>query len=212
MKMDHDKVLVLSPHTDDAELGAGGSIARFLEEGIEIYFMVFSGCEKSVPNGMSKKTLREECKMATGILGLDSAKVKIMNFPVRDFPKYRQEILEEILQMKEEFSPSLVLVPSSRDMHQDHGVIYMESLRAFKREASIWGYEHPWNNLTFTTDIFVQLSKEQVDKKLLSLKSYRSQSDRSYMSEESILSLIRTRGTQLDVPYAECFELVRMIF
>ncbi|MBN1600768.1 MAG: PIG-L family deacetylase [Chitinispirillaceae bacterium] len=212
MKMDHDKVLVLSPHTDDAELGAGGTIAKFLEEGIEIFYVVFSGCEISVPDGMAKETLREECKTATSILGLNSGRVSILNYPVRKFPEYRQDILDAMIQMKDRYLPNLILVPSSSDMHQDHRVICEEALRAFKRDSSIWGYEHPWNNLVFTTDIFIKLSKEQVEKKLASLRAYHSQSDKSYMSEDSILSLIRTRGTQLDVSYAEAFELIRMIY
>jgi LmbE family N-acetylglucosaminyl deacetylase len=97
-------------------------------------------------------------------------------------------------------------------MHQDHGVIFWEALRAFKKEASIWGYEHPWNNLTFTTDIFVQLTSEQVDRKILALKKYQSQIDKRYMDENNLRALICSRGSQLDVQYAEAFELVRLIY
>ena len=47
--MNNNRVLVLSPHTDDGELGAGGTIARFLDEGKDVYYIAFSGCETSVP-------------------------------------------------------------------------------------------------------------------------------------------------------------------
>lgn len=210
--MDLDTVLVLSPHTDDAELGAGGTISRFLEEGKEIYYIAFSGCENSVPNGMAKDTLRTECKHSTEIMGIPPENVSILHYDVRTFPEHRQEILEDLIKIRQRIKPHLILAPSSHDMHQDHRTIYWEALRAFKREASIWGYEHPWNNLNFTTDIFVKLSPEQVEKKLKALKEYKSQRYRGYMEERNLMSLVCTRGSQLDVQYAEAFELVRLIY
>jgi LmbE family N-acetylglucosaminyl deacetylase len=210
--MKQNTVLVLSPHTDDGELGAGGTISKFLDEGKDVYYIAFSGCEASVPQGLPKNTLRKECKRSTKILGLKPDKVIIMDYEVRTLPEHRQEILEKLIKLKGEFQPEIVLVPSSHDMHQDHGVIYWEALRAFKKEASIWGYEHPWNNLTFTTDIFVQLTSEQVDRKILALKKYQSQIDKRYMDENNLRALICSRGSQLDVQYAEAFELVRLIY
>lgn len=210
--MNDNIVLVLSPHTDDGELGAGSTIARFLEEGRDLYYIAFSGCETSVPAGLAKNTLRKECKRSTATLGLQPKNIIILNYQVRTFPEHRQEILENLIELKNKIKPGLVLVPSSDDMHQDHGVIYWESLRAFKKESSIWGYEHPWNNLTFTTDIFVKLKLEYVDLKIKALKEYKSQRDRSYMNEDNLRALICTRGSQLDVPYAEAFENVRLVY
>ena len=209
------KILVLSPHTDDAELGAGGTIARFLEEGIEIDYVVFSGCETSVPNGLPKDTLRTECQASANILGLLPGKLNILYYQVRTFPEHRQEILEEMNKLKITVKPDLILVPSSNDMHQDHSTIYWEALRAFKKEASIWGYEHPWNNLTFSTDIFVKLSETHVEKKIAALKAYESQithSHKSYFDEINLRSLIYSRGSQVDTRFAESFELVRLLY
>lgn len=210
--MRFNKILVLSPHTDDAELGAGGTIARFIDEGKDIYYIVFSGCETSVPNGMPKDTLRKECKESTNVMGISSEKVNVLYYKVRTFPEHRQEILEDLIKFKQKIQPDLVLLPSSEDMHQDHGVIYWEGIRAFKKEASVWGYEHPWNNLTFTTDIFIRLEPEHLERKVLALKKYQSQSFRGYMNENNIRSLCCTRGAQLDMQYAEAFELIRLIY
>ena len=207
-----NNVLVLSPHTDDGELGAGGTIARFLDEGRNVNYIAFSGCETSVPEGMPKDTLRKECKRSTVALGLQPGKTTILNYEVRRFPENRQKILDDLIRIKNEYQPGLVLVPSSQDMHQDHGTIYWEALRAFKKEASIWGYEHPWNNLTFTTDIFVKLSEKHVKRKIGALKEYLSQTDKGYMDERNLRALLCTRGAQLDLPYAEAFELVRLIY
>jgi LmbE family N-acetylglucosaminyl deacetylase len=117
-----------------------------------------------------------------------------------------------MLKLRQKIKPDLVLAPSSQDMHQDHSTIYREALRAFKKGATIWGYEHPWNNLTFPTHIFVKLSTEHMERKIRCLKEYKSQSFRIYMSEQCIRSIVCSRGAQLDIPCAEAFELVRMIY
>jgi len=205
------RVLILSPHTDDAELGAGGTISKFLEEGKEIYYIVFSTCESSVPKELPKDILQKECINSLAVFGIMSERIMMLNYEVRTFPQHRQEILDDLIKCKNIIVPDLVLVPSSHDIHQDHAVIFWEALRAFKRESSIWGYEHPWNNLTFATDIFVKLSAEHVETKIKALNEYRSQQDHSYMNEYNLRALIITRGAQIDSPYAESFELIRLI-
>jgi len=205
------RILVLSPHTDDGEIGAGGTIARFVEEGKEIYYVAFSSCEASVPKGFPEDVLKIECKKATSILGIKPENVILLEYEVRTFPLHRQEILDDMLALNRQIKPELVLVPSSNDIHQDHQVIYAEALRAFKKNASIWGYEHPWNNLTFTTDIFVKLEKRHIKKKIDAMKQYESQNFRPYFDEKYIKALAYIRGTQVDYPFAETFELIRLL-
>ena len=205
------RILVLSPHTDDGEIGAGGTIARFVEDGKEIYYVAFSSCEASVPEGFPEDVLKIECKKATNILGIKPENVILLEYKVRTFPLHRQEILDDMLALNRQIKPELVLVPSSNDIHQDHQVIYAEALRAFKKNASIWGYEHPWNNLTFTTDIFVKLEQRHIKKKIEAMKQYESQNFRSYFDEKYIKALAYMRGTQVDYPFAETFELIRLL-
>lgn len=210
--MDFRTILALSPHPDDAELGAGGTIARFIEEGKKVYFIAFSGCEKSLPSGLPKDTLEVECQNATQLLGILPDNLTILDYKVRTFPEYRQQILENLVEFNEKVKPDLVLVPSSNDVHQDHQTIYSEAVRAFKKTSSIWGYEHPWNNLTFTNDVFVKLEEKHIKRKMEALSQYKSQDSRTYFSEQYIVSLACARGGQIDFPYAETFELVRLLF
>lgn len=206
-----DRILVLSPHPDDAELGAGGTIARFIEEGKEVYYVAFSSCEKSIPQGLPGNALTVECQNSTKLLGISPDKLILLDYEVRTFPAYRQQILENLVEFNEKVKPDLVLVPSSSDTHQDHQTIYNEALRAFKKTSSIWGYEHPWNNLTFTTDIFVKLAERHIAKKIEALSQYKSQDFRSYFEEKYIRALAYTRGIQVDFPFAETFELIRLL-
>ena len=206
-----EKILVLSPHTDDGEIGAGASIARFIEEKKEVFYVAFSSCEASVPSNFPEDILKIECRRATKVLGIDLKKVFLLEYEVRTFPLHRQEILDDMIELNEKINPDLVLVPSSNDIHQDHQTIYQEALRAFKKTSSIWGYEHPWNNLSFTTDVFVGLEDRHIEKKIEAMKQYNSQSFRSYFNENYIKSLAYARGTQVGYPYAEAFEMIRLL-
>lgn len=203
-------VLVLAPHTDDGELGAGGSIAKFIEEGAKVTYVAFSTAEQSVPLGLPKDILKTEVKAATQSLGILSENLIILNYEVRKLNYVRQEILEDLIKIRKNSTYDLVLLPSLNDIHQDHAVIAQEGLRAFKN-YSILGYELIWNNLTFNTQCFVKLEQSHIQKKVNALKEYKSQGFRDYMSEEFIFSLARTRGVQIGTPYAEAFELIRLM-
>jgi N-acetylglucosamine malate deacetylase 1 len=205
------RILVLSPHPDDGELSAGGTIAREVREGGEVYFVVFTGAEKSLPPGSSRDLRRQETSKAMERLGVPQKNSRILNYELRKFPTQRQEILEDMLALRDEFRPDLVLAPSSADSHQDHQVINMEAIRAFKNTCSIWGYEHPWNNLSFSFDVLVSLSAKDVESKIAALQCHQSQAKRMYFRQDYLFSVLRTHGVQAGLEFAEVFELIRAI-
>jgi len=204
------RILILSPHTDDGELGCGGSIARFIEEGMEVFYVALSACEKSVPDEYPRDILKKEVKKATRILGIESTNLLLYDFEVREFPMLRQKILNTLIEIREEIKPDSVFTPSTYDTHQDHRVTREETLRAFKK-CTILGYEQPWNNITFDTTAFIKLDERHIAKKVEALNCYESQKDRVYLNEEFIRSLARTRGVQISSDYAEAFEVIKWI-
>jgi LmbE family N-acetylglucosaminyl deacetylase len=204
------KVLVLAPHTDDGELGTGGTIAKLVEHGAEVYYAAFSTAEESVPTGFPKDILKTEVKKATARLGILPENLLIYNYQVRKLNYVRQEILEELIRLRRQIDPELIFLPSINDIHQDHSTVAQEGLRAFK-QRTILGYELIWNNLTFSTSCFVQLKENHIQRKCEALKEYASQQHRDYMSEQFISSLARARGVQIGCEFAEAFEVVRLI-
>lgn len=204
------KILILAPHTDDGELGCGGTIARFCGEGKEVFYAAFCLCSKSLPAGLPADTLEKECRKATAALGIPASNLILYNYNVRELPASRQQVLEELVQLNKQIGPDLVLLPAASDVHQDHQVIYKEGLRAFKN-TSFAGYELPWNNYSFSTNFFMKLSESDINKKTEALKEYRSQSDRNYMQEDFIRSLAKVRGVQCNSTYAEAFEICKLI-
>jgi LmbE family N-acetylglucosaminyl deacetylase len=202
-------ILVLAPHTDDGELGCGGSIARFLGEGKEVHYVAFSSCVQSVPPGLPPDILGNECKEATKILGIKEEFMRLLDFPVRTFPAYRQEILEEMVELNKQINPDLVLAPCSTDRHQDHATVCAEAARAFNK-TSLLGYELPWNQTQVTFNCFTKITAEQLALKVNALMAYHSQSKRAYMQESFIRSLATVRGVQAGCDYAEAFEVCRI--
>ena len=117
---------------------------------------------------------------------------------------------ESGLDKYEILKPDLVLMPCLHDIHQDHSTVAAEGLRAFK-DRTVLGYELIWNNLSFNTDCFVRLEERHIEKKAEALSEYASQSGKTYMSNEFVFSLARTRGVQIGAEFAECFEVVRWV-
>jgi len=194
------RILALAPHTDDVELGCGGTLNKFRRRGYEIDVVALSSPE-------DKPQIEIEFAHSMGSQGF---RHELRGYKVRNFTASRQEILEDLVELSRRKNYDIVFCPSTDDRHQDHEVVANETFRAFK-DTSIWGYELPWNHREFKSDIFVALSPENLEAKMKSLAKYISQRNRPYFSKEVMESLARTRGIQIGRLYAEAFENIRTV-
>lgn len=202
--------LILAPHTDDGEFGCGGVMTYLLEQNVKVYSMAFSICEESVPKGLPTDQLEKEFRKASQVIGIDPEHVIVKHYPVRRFLEHRQDILEDIVKVRNSIKPDWVFMPSSKSIHQDHKVIFEEGLRAFKFSSCL-GYDLPWDYLEFTNNFLIQLEQRHVQKKVAALKAYKSQTFRFYANEPFIFGLARTRGVQAQSEFAEAFEVIKLI-
>jgi LmbE family N-acetylglucosaminyl deacetylase len=205
-----ERVLVLAPHTDDGEFGSGGTMARLVEAGADVRYVAFSTATKSLPDGFPPDTLAREVTEATAELGIPEDKLTVHDFEVRTFPDRRQEILELLIALWEEWRPDVVLQPSHHDIHQDHQVVAAEGLRAFKR-TTILGYEIPWNNFNFDYQAYFALERAHLERKVAALSKYASQQHRRYADPEYIWNIARTHGINVNREYAEVFQVYRVV-
>jgi len=210
MNKEFKNVLVLAPHTDDGELGCGATISKLIQNGSKVTYVAFSTADQSLPKGFQDGTLVNELKDAAKKLGIQKNDLLIYRFEVRKLNYSRQDVLEILIELRNKNNFDLVFLPSSNDIHQDHEVIAQEGLRAFKN-TSILGYELIWNNISFNSECFIEVSMDNLNIKIDALKAYKSQSGKSYFSSDFITSLAKVRGTQIGVDYAECFEVMRLI-
>jgi LmbE family N-acetylglucosaminyl deacetylase len=206
------RILLLSPHTDDIEIGAGGTLIKLLQgKDNNFCWVVFSTCENAVPQGLPLDVLKNEFTTVASHAGITN--YRIHSFPNMNFPASALAILEELGKVKNEFEPDLVIAPSLNDFHQDHRAVAEQAVRVFKKDASIIGYELPWNNLVFQPHLYVRLTQEQMEEKWRILSLYKSQFilQRNYFSKDFIFGWARMRGTQCNAEYAEAFEVTRWI-
>lgn len=208
--LEGSRILILAPHTDDGELGAGGLIHRFASTAAQIDYVAFSTCQGSLPDGFAPDTLEQECRAATARLGIQAERVRCLDYRVRRFQERRQDILDDLIKLRQELVPDLVLAPSSFDVHQDHRVIHEEAARAFKA-VTLLGYELPWNCRRFEFDLLLGLSAEDVTAKAEAMAAYRSQAHRPYAQAETLEATARYHGLKANTPYAEAFEVIRWI-
>jgi N-acetylglucosamine malate deacetylase 1 len=187
------KYLFLSPHPDDVELNCAGTISKLA--GNEIHIAVFSDC------GIDQS----ETSQAHKSLGVTT---HYFYFERRTFNKYRQEILDVLIQLNREINPDVVFMTDQSDVHQDHQVIANEGLRAF-RGAELITYIHPYNQTKMEHTYFVKLNEEEVMNKVRVLSRYRSQLGRLYFKLEAIKGIARYYGVQCESDYAEAFKIIR---
>lgn len=210
MVISNKRVLILAPHTDDGEFGCGGTICKLIEQGNDVFYAAFSAAKQSVLKEFPSDILITEVKKATQILGIPPQNLILFDYDVRTFNFRRQDILEDIIHLKNEIKPEIVFMPSVNDIHQDHFTISNEGTRAFKF-SSIFCYELVWNNFNFNTACFFTLNEFHLNKKLEALDAYKSQAHRFYANQEFIRALAITRGIQIGQKYAEVFEIIRLM-
>jgi LmbE family N-acetylglucosaminyl deacetylase len=188
--------LAISPHTDDAELGCGGTLHKLSREA-DVTIVSLSAPDPR---------LAEEFVRSAEVL---KVKAILHEYPRRRFLSKRQEILDTLIGIRKELEPELVFCPSEMDGHQDHIVVYRETLRAFKYDHSIYTYEAPWNQFRSEITAFSMLDDRDLQAKLKALECYESQQNHHYFFPTFTESLARVRGAQVNSKYAEAFGVVR---
>lgn len=196
--------LCLSPHLDDIELGCGGLISALINQGADVKVISFSFSEESLPTEFTRDDIYRECQEARAILGLNANDNMFFDFKTRYFPSERQQILEEMVKLRNRYNPDLVLLPSSHDIHQDHQVIYNEGCRAFQRAIKL-GYQLPWNCTELSNNLKFLMSEESWNKKIQAVQCYQSQLVKPTFSIESVEVTARYNGNG---KHAESFQFI----
>lgn len=206
----HKKILALGAHPDDIELGCSGLILKSIDSGSEIYTAVMSRCDDQFTEE-EKGALTREYSNSANILKI--SKTFLYDFPNKELPEHRIEIMNIFNHMQHDINPDLVLIPSLQDPHQDHSAVAASAIRTFRGTETILQYEilrH--GSHTFTPTLFVDISN-YLDKKLEVLNCYKTQlKRRAYFDNESFKALARTRGAQSGYNFAEGFVIYKMFW
>lgn len=191
------KVLFIAAHADD-ELTSAATLVKLLARGDSVTYVALTYLDNPV--------LLKESQAATAALGVTD--LHYYNFPCRLFNSKRQDILEVLVKWNMDLKPHIVFCPSSRDLHQDHKVVFDECQRAFKTQE-VYGWIMPWNQILTYANCPSKITIEQLEQKVTAMAKYETQKAKDYFNPEYIRSLAKVCGVQFKCEYAESFEVIR---
>jgi LmbE family N-acetylglucosaminyl deacetylase len=209
--MNHDmlffghKVLFVGAHPDDIELGCGALIAHIAGQ-TEVMCVTLSDNQKNPLLG----NLVEEHFRSMETLGVARDHVVLGPFETRRFPHARQEILEYLIQLNHSFHPEIIFVHTKADIHQDHGTVTEEALRAF-RGSTVLGFDVIRSSYGFFPSFLVEVSEADVDQKVSALRQYKTYADKYYFNEAITRATLVRHGALAERPYAEGFDILRIV-
>ena len=199
------KILFLGAHPDDIELGCGALLAN-ISKRVDIFAVTLSNNQK---NPALEKVVDEHYR-SMEILGVGPEQVVLGPFETRNFPRDRQEILEFLFDLNRKHHPDMVFVHTSADIHQDHSVTTMEALRAF-RGTTVLGFDVMRSSYGFFPHFLIEVTQEDVEKKVEALSAYETYKDKYYFSPGIIRSTSVRHGSLAERPFAEGFDILRVI-
>ena len=195
-------VLCLGAHSDDIEIGCGGTLLKLLRDhrDLTIWWVVFSA-----EGGRS----REARSSATTFLrGAARKKIVIKRFKGSFFPFEGSQIKSYFEQIKTGFQPDLVFTHYRDDRHQDHRILSDLAWNTFRNHL-ILEYEIPkYDGDLGIPNFFVRLDEDLCHRKVDYLcRFFQTQANKHWFSPETFLGLMRLRGVECASPtkYAEAF-------
>jgi len=201
-------VVVFGAHPDDFEVGCAGTILKYLKE---INLRIFVMSDRYEDGKL--RDLREKDR-SVKILGLEKIPFKIFDIPTRIFHDFQSKIRNILYEIATTTDVDIVFTPPIHDIHQDHVVLAEEVLRLF-REKTVFGYEVIRSGYDFMPQMHIKLNQAIVEKKIKAAQCYKSQwsttrSGGYYFAKDVMQGLMRARGAQFGLQYAEAFEVYHL--
>jgi LmbE family N-acetylglucosaminyl deacetylase len=201
-------ILCLGAHSDDIEIGCGGTILRLREQYPQSVFhwIVFSAIG----------TRESEAKRGADLF-VDPRRLKgplLKSFPDGFMPFSGSEVKTVFEQMKQSVSPDVIFTHNRKDAHQDHRLLAELTWNTF-RDHLILEYEVPkYDGDMGKPSVFVPLSQADSQKKIDNIMdAFKSQQSKRWFQRDTFLSLMRLRGMECNSPsgYAEAFYCRKLV-
>jgi len=196
-------LIAIGAHPDDVELGCGGTLNSAVKAGKRVIAIVLTRGEK----GGDPKIRCNECEKGLAKLGV--TEVHFGDFPDTGIPN-SFEAVSFLESFYNEGKAETILTHSVNSMHQDHRQVGWLSMEAFRHSPRILAYETPRVTSAFSPVYYIDIS-DSIKAKIAALKCHKSQYERKYLQYDSVINLASFRGHQVNVSYAEAFEVVRFV-
>lgn len=200
-------ILCLGAHSDDIEIGCGGSLLKiFKAYNVSfVKWMVFSS------NETRKK---EAIKSASLFLkNVQSRDIEVLDYRDGFLPQFHYEIKDRFEKIKTEINPDIIFTHNRTDRHQDHCLVSDLSWNTF-RNHTILEYEIPkYDGDLGIPNFFIPIDETLVEEKVnILMTAFTSQKNKHWFDKESFTSLMRIRGMESAVKYAEAFYARKLVF
>lgn len=203
------RVLCLGAHSDDIEIGCGGTILRLIHENpeIEVAWVVFSAVGK---RGDEARNSAEEY-----LRDVPRKQIMVHKFMDGYFPYHGAEIKDIFEQLKRDVMPDLILTHYRHDLHQDHRLLCELTWNTW-RDHFILEYEIPkYDGDLGAPNFFVHLDQELCNTKIDALvRFFQTQGNKHWFTPETFQAILRIRGVECKSPggYAEAFYCRKISF
>ncbi len=201
------KILCLGAHSDDIEIGCGGTILDLVQRypKSELYWVVFSAI------GLREAEARRAAEMFVGT----RLKERVLkSFPDGFMPFVGAEVKTVFEKELKQFSPDLIFTHNRTDAHQDHRLLSELTWNTF-RDHLILEYEIPkYDGDLGRPSVFVPLQPDDYQSKVrFIMEAFQSQHSKQWFEEATFLALMRLRGMECNAPsgYAEAFYCRKLL-
>lgn len=201
-------VLAIGAHPDDIEFGCGATMLRLREEGAATYGLVLSAGERGHnETGVSEARI-EEARSAARVIALSD--IVFHNFPDTALHKHKEAIRVVIEEALVRWRPDIIFTHNGHDVHTDHRTVFDATREAARGAYTILCYENPNTPAAFHPGYFFDVS-DYVEDKIAALARHKTQMGKAYADSAVVRATAGFRGTQARVPFAEGFEVMRVL-
>lgn len=201
------RVLAIGAHPDDIEYGCGGTLARYVQDGNEV-FVLFLTCGEESGDPQIRVN---ETYTSLKILGIPQSNVFFYNLPDTRIYEHIREAIKIIEEKVKEIEADCVLTNTKKDRHQDHVATGLSTHAACRNVLELIAYETPSTLPTFSPYIYINI-QNTIEQKLKAISSHKSQKNKIYLRQEAIKGLAHYRGLQANIPVAESFDIYRIVY
>lgn len=202
------QVLCLGAHSDDIEIGCGGTMLKLAaaHPDTEFHWIVFSG-----DKGRAAEARESFDRFLKRV---PSRKIVVKNFKESFFPSQTASIKGYFEKIKKPLTPDLIFTHFRNDLHQDHRLISELTWNTFRNHL-ILEYEIPkYDGDLGAPNVFSELDRATSRRKIdYILSGFKSQRSRQWFDGETFLSVLRLRGVEANsrTKYAEAFYCRKII-
>jgi len=198
------RLLCIGAHSDDIEIGLGGTILQLIESGSKL------SVHWCVASARGQRSGEAEASARAFLQGVPDRRIELANFDDSHFPAQSRAIKEWLARIRSECTPDIVFTHSRDDAHQDHRQLCELTWNLF-RDHLILEYEIPkWDGDLGRPNLYMPLSGKTLERKIaLLMEHFATQRSKDWFDAETFTGIARLRGMECRAPehFAEAFTM-----